>query len=99
MKPTKIGGYEKGKEKLSELCFDVAGNGLPCPDEFDTTFVMASEEFREHCISKCAYKVCVYEVWSGVYRPELGDYWVWEWTVGCDKECGEVQGKAKHSKY
>ena len=99
-KPTQIGGYEKGYSKRIHYCVESVGNGLPCPGDIENSPVGGDfEDLKEHCKANCATKHCELTVYSGVYRPELGDYSRWNWTVGCNAECGQPQGTPQTGKY
>ncbi|WPJ97221.1 RHS repeat-associated core domain-containing protein [Coraliomargarita algicola] len=99
-KQTPIGGYEKGYSDRSHYCVDSIGNGLHCPGDIENSPVGGDfEDLKEHCKANCATKHCELTVYSGVYRPELGDYSRWNWTVGCNAECGQPQGTPQTGKY
>ena len=95
-KPTPIGGYEEGYIESSYYCVDSIGNWLPCPgDIHDHRF----EDLKKHCAEKCDTKRCELTQYYGVYRPELGNFFRWNWTVGCNEECGDPQGTPQTGKY
>jgi len=81
-----IGGYEPGSIVRQHYCLDNIGNGLPCPSDINDP---AFDDLKEYCEANCEVKHCKVTRYNGVYRPNVGTYDHYKWTVGCSEECGD----------
>jgi hypothetical protein len=69
------------------------------PPDLNTPGYKAPDEYAKMCKAKCYEKRCEQIDYFAVQRPELGDYSQWNWSVGCEEDCGEPQGSPTTGKY